>query len=414
MPIQQVVRSLITRRGRRLPIAGLLILVVAGSWAVTAAMSGARGDSAFSVHVGSTPVKAEIGKTVPITRKAGQAKRVVMSLKPSDVGTLRSGDRIESSAELEVSVTCLEPLRQCQGSIYKYSPTIQSRLILSRDRKSAGGAKTTPISNWKDSVCSQDLPNRNHHCVLVIPAASRVIEDVTRLPCQPSSCRVNMVISAFNRRAKAGNKLVIGADEDNGSISQEKSVLNVAVYHPDKPQAQLHSSNRPSNRSLPVRGSTGDKRVIYSVRLPELRAKEQLVVDAKMVARITHLDYNVLLQSQLVLSERPGSIRRNGVPAKITDRDARVSPINGFNCTQGGSGHRSPCTIRKVAVIRIQRDARVHPELERGPRVPLYMNLVTAARGVYNSHRMRAGDRVKVSPRAGYMHVHRYGPQYHR
>src|SRR5688500_10182597 len=79
-----------------------------------------------TVSVSSTGLNAERIKTIPIAKRPGQKPRVAMSLSPDEVGPVRPGDAIWAGAEVEVSVTCLEPMRQCIGRLYDYSPFVRA------------------------------------------------------------------------------------------------------------------------------------------------------------------------------------------------------------------------------------------------------------------------------------------------
>ena len=46
---------------------------------------------------------------------------------------------------------------------------------------------------------------------------------------------------------------------------------------------------------------------------------------------------------------------------------------------RGASDFRTPCLIHKVGVLKMVHDARTHPFQDKGPAVPLYLNLVTSA-----------------------------------
>jgi hypothetical protein len=121
--------------------------------------------------------------------------------------------------------------------------------------------------------------------------------------------------------------------------------------------------------------------VIYSRRLVGLRKGERLVVEAKMRGGIKRLGYTPLLQSQLVLSNKPGSSSRAGPQKRIGSFAGQFEVQSGFNCTQKASAHSHPCEIRKHGVMRIIRDARATPLKDEGRRIPLYVNLVVGGRG---------------------------------
>lgn len=301
---------------------------------------------------------------------------------------------------------------KCVGKIYHFSPRVRVRAVLAPSPKVTKPANYTPITRWQNLRCSQELPNRNHHCVIAFAGSSPVRKK--GLNCKP--CHVNLVIDAYHKRAKKGHVLVVGADQDH-KISQDKGTLNAAVFSPGpRPDVKPLVTTKPSARRIPVasqRRAGRKQKVIMSRRIGELRAGDQLLIDTRIRVRTKHLGYNALLQSQLVLSEKPGSIKRKGLPTKVASAKGIITAQNGFNCTRGKSGHRSPCTIRKLGVVRISRDARKRFRKGTGPFVPLYVNLVMASKAEYGGHRHRKGDVAKVAKR-GLMSVTHYGAKFRR
>lgn len=398
-----------TTRLRRLVPVSLGALLCTAAIALPAAAE--RGVDQ-SVEVSSTGLNAERIKTIPIAKRAGAKRRVAMSLSPDEVGPVGPGDAVYASAEVEVSVTCLEPMRQCVGKIYRYSPFVRAQLVLA-DGPDAAGANTKPISKPKRLQCSQKLPNRNHHCVLAVEGL-RHIKGSESLPC--TRCNVNLVLEAYNPNAKKGHVVVVGTDSDTGEIKQDKGMLNAAVYEPGPPPFVEPDVTRDlSTRRLPVAPQfTGSKKktIVISQRLPDLRQGEQLLIDTRVKVKTKHLGYGALLQSQLILSEKPGSPSSADVPAKVATARGRITALNGFNCTKGPSGHKSPCTVRKLGVVRLLRDARARPlrEEDQGPFVPLYVNLVMQSKAEFGGERHRSGDAAKI--RKGRIATIRYGPEY--
>jgi hypothetical protein len=405
-PATAIVRLLRARRSFVLVCA----LLCVGTVALPAL---ARQGGNQTVDVSTSGFGAEKAKTIPIARKSGGKTRVVMSLPPSEVGPIGRNDAVWAGAEVEVSVTCMERLPQCVGSIYHYSPHIKAKLVLAPTADARGESNTVPISRAFHLRCSQELPHRNHHCVLTVQG-TRQIKDGENVPCSP--CFVNLVLDAYHSSAHKGDVIVIGSDDDDG-ISQDKGMVNVAVFDPGPPpKVPRVASERSATGRAPVAGAggNGEKKVIYSRRLAELKAGEQLIVTAKAVQKIGHLPYNVLMQSQLVLSEKPNSVSHRGIPNKIASLKGAITAQNGFNCTQGKSGHRNPCAIRKVGIVRLSYDSRAEPVRGQGPSVPLYVNLVVQNKEAPAGHssRHRSGDVVRVARKAGFLEVRRYGPEY--
>ena len=379
--------------------------------AAAALPAGAGTTPEQSLHVAATGLGAERIKTVPISRRSGAKKRVAMSLPPRKVGPIRAGDSVWAGGEVEVSVTCLEPMPKCVGRIYRFSPHVKAQLVLATGPRATRAKNTAPISGASRLRCSQELPHRNHHCGLALDG-TRPVGDRSKVPCD--RCYVNLVLDAYHDKARRGNVIVVGSDSDRG-IAQDKGTLNAGVFAPGPPsRLEPLVTTKPSTRRIPVAtqgGSGGERRVVLSRRVNELRAGEQLMVDLRIRVGTRHLGYGALLQSQLVLSEKAGSIKRSGVSARIDAQHGVITAQNGFNCTRGKSGHTSPCLVRKLGVVRVSRDARAKPLRGEGPFVPLFVNLVMQSKAEYGGHRHRRGDVAKVA-RSGSLAVTRYGPEY--
>jgi hypothetical protein len=354
-----------------------------------------------SVRTASTGNRSERVKTIPISRHRGGKRRVVMSLGPEAVGALRGGDRMYSTAEVEVSV-CLKPNElhgghpSCIGRTYGYDPKVRAELVLGRGPEATQGA----VLASRRIECSQHQPNRNHHCVLVMDDGVFSVPD-GKAPCDPADCHVNLVLDAYDDSAKAGHKLVVGAASDGKKVVGDKGRINLARFRPgagDEIQPQVTQDK--VRGSLPIAGEGNDvsEHAVYSVAVPDLRAGEQLVVDGQLTTRIGMHSYNVFQRTGLVLSEGPLSASREGWPERVGDVvNGQISEANGFNCTQGNSAHEDPCKARKVGVLEITRDA---------PKT-LYVNLVAgmAAQADFkNDH--RNGDRAKVA--SGFLRVYRF------
>ncbi len=366
-----------------------------------------------TVKVSYTGLGAERVKTVPIAKNSGGKTRVAMSLGPAKLGQVGQNDSVWAGAEVEVSVTCLEPMPKCVGKVYHYSPHVKARLVLAGGPKASGRSNTTPIGKPKHMRCSQELPNRNHHCVLAL-SGLRNLQSADNLPCD--RCHVNLLLDAYHPKAKGGQVIVVGTDQDH-RISQDKGTLNAAVYDPGPPPPVSPVVTRKrSKKKVPVAAqhSSGRKQVVVmSRRINELKTGEQLLIDANVRVKTGHLGYGALLQSQLVLSEKAGSTKRKGTPGKIASGKGIITAQNGFNCTPGKSGHRSPCTVRKLGAVRIFKDARTRPEQGEGAFVPLFVNLVMSSKAEFNGHRHGPGDFAKIV-KGSKITVTRYGPDFRR
>jgi hypothetical protein len=356
-----------------------------------------------TLRVATTGNKSELVKTMPIGRNADDHRQVVMSLQPGNLGGLRDGDRIDATAEVEVSV-CLKPNprhgsnRACIGRTYGYNPKVRAELVLGSGGDASGGGSTVFLGS-DQGTCTQRQPNRNHHCVLVIDDGGTTVKE-DALPCNDETCHVNLVLSAWDRQARGGHKLVVGADSDGKRVNGDKGRINVVRFRPESQDrvnpVVTEARVRPRLAIASDNGSPKEK-ALYSVKLEGLRAGEQLVVDAKAVAKIGHHPYSVFMTNSLVLSERRDSASREGWPERVGDLNGQIAEANGFNCTQGDSGHENPCVVRKVGVLEITRDS---------PRT-LFVNLAAGIKAQLFGDRWRSGDKAKIA-KSGYLRVYRY------
>ena len=116
----------------------------------------------------------ELEKTIPIS-KQGTPKTIVQ-VKADDLGPVQDGDLVEAFSEVEVSTTCLAPIPKCVGKIYRFSPKVEAWLVLA----DGAGRNGTPIGGPERVTCAQDLPNRNHHCVLSLHRTRGPARDASR------------------------------------------------------------------------------------------------------------------------------------------------------------------------------------------------------------------------------------------
>lgn len=350
-----------------------------------------------SVRVATTGQHSERIRKLPIARRPGQRKRVVMSLGPAALPSLTRGDILRTTAELQVTVNCGFRSPRCVGRIYGFNPRIVARLVLARGPDVKGGPGAIPLSGPRRDVCTQRKPHREHHCVLVFRNGGIAIRDPERLPCKLDACYVNLVAEAFHRRARGRQVVLVGGNRPDGSIPQDRGRINAIRYRGTSPSKfPSFSTHRRSHTHV---APDFRRRVVISKRLEGLRAGEQLDVEAAMKTAIDHLPYAVRTSARLILAEGPREARQGQFVKKIAKLNGEISESNGFNCTQA----RGSCLTRKVGVLEMRRDA-VRAD---GKAVPLYVNLVT----VFGPKvlKARAGDRIQI-PRAR-IKVTRFPPQ---
>jgi len=347
--------------------------------------------------------KGDRVKTVPIGRSAWQYTRSIMSLSPKDVGTMTPGRRLEVSADAEVTV-CAKASgghsgTPCVGRTYGYDPYLKMKIVAGPSPGSTGGSNTLDLTATKSLTCSQHQPNRNRHCVLGIPWKGVTIPSQSRLPCAPSNCYVNLVLSADRSSARDGDVVVVGSSDDDKRIHQGRSQLSSILYAGSDKPLRTYRRGSPYKRKLEVLpdDSNGHPQVAYSLPLGGLRKGDQLVVEGKSVTGIGSLPYNVTQRASLIFTNKPGSVKPNG---KIIETNPRLSADNGYGCTHGPSGHRNPCTIVKNGVISVKKSSKK----------PWYVNFIVSQEAsdvAPKASKWRPSDRVKISG-AGYLTARKY------
>ena len=381
-----------TRIGRATSAVAVAVCALA---VATPILDGARAQgNSPHVLVATTGNHSELRKTIPITRSSGKKPRVVMSMGPDKLPSLDAGDKLQTTAEVEVTTDCPEKMPRCVGKPYLYNPIVQARIVLANGPSVIDGENAVELGANR-TKCRQKPPDREHHCVLVFTDATLDVVDRSQLPCAAGSCHLNLVVEAHNAKKKKGkkgrrNKLLIGEDEPDGSIVQDKGRLNAVRFSPGD-QTPLPPVVDPDPLTTAVPIKKGEPVVMYSQELNGLAKDDQLVFNALMNTSIAHLPYVVLIKSRLILALSPTATGPGKAVKRLTDPPGEITEGNGFNCTQ-----RSPeCVTNKVGVISIVRN----PKDDDGNAIPLYANLVlnTAKPG----STARPGDTVQILPGGG-------------
>jgi hypothetical protein len=345
------------------------------------------------VRVATTGNGSERVKTLPITRRAGGAPRVVISMGPHRLPSLAKGDRLRVTAELQVTGNCRAHGPRCVGRVYHYDPNVRARLVIARGAGIAAGAGAMAISPLRRETCTQKRPDYEHHCVLVFATGGRTIRP-SRLPCRLDRCYVNLVADAHNPRAERGDLLMIGGLKPNGTIPQDRGRVNVIRYRNAGPRDARRTSteHRLKRRLRP----DFHRRVVFSKRLAGLRDGEQLAVSSRMTTDVTHLPYAVRTSARLILADSPHATRQSEFAKRFAFGRGEIAENNGSNCTRA----EGRCTYRKVGVAEMRRDAADR----QGHPVPLFVNLVT----VVGPKVRRAHARDRVIVRRGEIDVLRF------
>ena len=331
------------------------------------------------VAIATTKHPSELRGTVPIGRRGPGRARVVMSMGPGRLPDLRSRDKLRLLADVQVTMDCYRPLPRCAGRPYHFNPVVEGRLQISASGTPGGRSVTVATRKLQ---CLQHQPARQHHCPLVLDARDVSVD--RRLPCPPSHCFVNVVVSAHSRAADGGEVVVIGANKPSGRIVRGKGEISVMRIRPPTPAPDTLSTREPRRRTLPL---DARRRVVFSRRVSGLEHGDALSVAASMRSDVRQLGYNALVGAQLILARAPGATRPSAVVRRSASRKGVISQVNGTNCT----AVKSPCGTRKVGVLRMRRT----PAGDSGHPVTLFVNLVIRTKQKQVARNQR--DRLHVA-----------------
>jgi hypothetical protein len=124
------------------------------------------------------------------------------------------------------------------------------------------------------------------------------------------------------------------------------------------------------------------------------RAGDTYWVESKFVANIGHLPYNAAIRNEVLMGRRASSNEPRGVYAPV--EYPVISPRNGWTCTKGPSGHKSPCAMYKGGVLRFDQDSND----------TFHINLtVSASASITHEQQFRGGS---LRFRKGYLRIYKF------
>jgi hypothetical protein len=336
---------------------------------------------------------SELEETIPITSTRGAKKKVAMSLGPTGRGPSRMpdvapGDRLQVMAETEVTTDCEHRNRACVGNPYTYAPVVQARLLLAASQRAAEAKGRAKLIK---ELRPRSLSHKQHHQVIVFTDAELLVRD-RDLPGCGGRPHVNLSLDAHHRQARRGHKLLIGENEPDGSVGQDKGRLCVVRLRGSLPRLDPVKTTSREAKQLPI--LKGEATVVYSLPLPGLTKGEQLAVRAKLTTSTADLDYWARVSARLVLADRRTEKVVGERARKVSTFRGAITERNGFNCRPGDKG----CTTWKVGVLRITESA--------GKR--LFVNLVADCGAPFGGE---ARDDTMEVLGDGFVEVVRYPPE---
>ncbi len=389
---------------RRLVAPILVLLAVA---LPTAAGAGILNPKPPQPVLATTGDNGEQVHKLPIARQSGARDRVAFRLDPAALDPIEAGDRLRASGEVQVSTTCVTAgEKRCVGRSYDINPTITARIVLSPSPE-AGGSGFLPLTPVRSVLCKQRRPNRNHHCTIAIPNAETTITDLSALPCKPGACYVNLIVGAANKKAKRGDVVVLGADQPDGSVKQDKGRLNLVQAHADVAAPTTSTAASLVNTELPLTIDDSEKRrTVYSMPIAAPQKGEVLAFDSSFLTNISALRFNTFISSRVIVGEQPSSTKSTGIAKNAIPLKGQGTESNGFNCTLGPSGFANPCTTAKAGAVRFQRDV---VDKATGDPATVYLNVLAGAKPLL-AEKVNQSDRVHLTALPPGLTVTRYAP----
>ena len=136
---------------------------------------------------------------------------------PGGLPGLARGDRLELSSEVQVTVEA----HQAGAAVRRASLCVRPPVVVTLELASGAriGARVEdhrpPQAQLRaaGAAATAPLPGRLRH-------RARVGDD---FPCRLDRCFVNLIVSAHSRRARGGERIIIGANKPNGRIVQARA-----------------------------------------------------------------------------------------------------------------------------------------------------------------------------------------------
>jgi hypothetical protein len=336
---------------------------------------------------------AELEETIAITSARGAKKKAVMSLGrsgrgPSRMPDLAPGDRLQVLAEAEVTTDCEQRDRACVGNPYTYSPVVQPRVLLAASKRAAEPPEEGKLIK---ELGAGSLSHKQHHRVIVFSDAELLVREQD-LPGRGERPHVNLSLDAHHRQARRGHKLLIGENEPDGSVGQDKGRLCVVRLRGSLPRLDPVKTTSRRAKQLPI--AKGVDTVVYSLPLAGLKGGEQLAVRARMATSTDRLDYWARVSTRLVLADDPAEKDVGERARKVSTFRGAITERNGFNCSPGDER----CITWKVGVLRIRESADKR----------LFVNLVSDCGARFGEQ--ARGDTMQVLD-DGFIEVVRYPPE---
>jgi hypothetical protein len=214
------------------------------------------------------------------------------------------------------------------------------------------------------------------------------------------NCRVNLVMDASHPSARQGNVVLLGGNEGEETVKQDKASIDAVRIRPADPAqvppeppngTTIDSTSEPLVTGLSL-DDPPRTAAVYSVPLEGgVKEGDQIAARGLLITGITGLRHNANITTRIILTDSavsPYPLLGEGENAR---QRGLITESNGFNCTQ----RITPCQTVKAGVKRVEENAAG----------PLYVNLVLSVGRVGGR---APGDNLVTIQEGGYLRVVHY------
>jgi hypothetical protein len=348
--------------------------------------------SGTAIDVGTTENKPELLETIPITTAPGADRRVVLSLgadsdTDSPLPEIAGGDRLEVLAELELTTDAADPNHPgLIGHAYSYAPDVEATLLLAADAgvTEAGAQAIELAPAWRQAISQE-----RHHGVVTFGNGA-VTVPAAGLP-WGAGARINLVVSASNPSAQAGDVLLVGQNEKTPVVVQDMSGIRVVRFRPAgaQPPAPLRQASCLC-ASIPISKA---RVIVLSQELAGLAAGERLLIKARLATDAAGLPAAARISTRLFIGDSPTQDEPGGAAQAVISWKGNLSKYTGFNCLPA----EGPIVTEKYGVATVRQ----------APGASLYVNLVAVSAAPFGG--VDASQGLRIDPSQSVLEVTRLG-----
>ena len=332
------------------------------------------------------------GRQGPDRAQAGRPRPGRDALGPSSSSRSRSATGCGPAPRSRSRPPASSPARAASGARYEINPTITARIVLSPSPKAGSrvpAAVREPQRALQAAASEPQPPLHDRD-----PEHRDAISDLSALPCPPDACYVNLIVGAQHKKAKEGDVVVLGGDQPDGSVEQDKGRLNVIQAHVERAGADAELERAAGQHRAAADESTTRRSAGSSTRCRSRAAEgEVLAFDAAFVDR----DHRPALQHLHLLAgdrrhrpdRRPS---RPGRPKTAIPLKGQAHRVERLQLHPGRERLREPVHDPQGGRGALRRDVI---DKRTGEPITLYLNVLAGAKPLLAEKGVNENDRSR-------------------